>query len=176
MAKLDQIRSSVLTIQRFNLFDTFVPWHVNCSHYGENGSYGRESANNENAAGDSGLRRNDSKASPASPAWSIPGAVAVSCDSNYCDQAETHHRCGHARPCGYSTPGKDHSLAPSYGALGICARGVRGCNSRCTLACNADFPASVYDPDSRDFSSFFPGVGLTRLTSDPSAFPFFAPN
>jgi hypothetical protein len=91
-------------------------WHVTCGHSRENGCYGYESANNENAPGDSGPCRNYPSA-PATPeARSIPYSIALARHPYHCSQTQTDHRRRYARAARYSASRKDHSFAPRSGA------------------------------------------------------------
>src|SRR6266850_6334455 len=98
------------------MFPNLGLWHVTCSHFHENGCYGCESADNEIATGDSGLRRNHPSATTASAAWSPSHSVALARDSYYCHQAETDHRRRYARAGGHPASCKDHSFAPGSSA------------------------------------------------------------
>jgi hypothetical protein len=122
MSILGQLRVPVLTFQRFNAFTLrLIRWHVNCGHIRENGCYGCQSANNEIATRDSGLRRNHSTASSAPAARFISHPVALPRDSHYCYETEADHRCRHARPFGYPPSCKDHAFAARSGPRPACA-------------------------------------------------------
>lgn len=94
-------------------------WHVTCGHSHENGCYGYESANNENAPGDSGPRRNYPSAPTASEAWFISYSIALPRRPYHYPQTETDYRRRYARAARYSASRKDHSFAPRSGASGF---------------------------------------------------------
>jgi hypothetical protein len=94
-------------------------WHVTCGHFRENGCYGRESANNEIASGDSGFRRNHPPAPTTPEAWSIPCSIALARHPYHCCQTQTDHRHRHAREARYSASRKDHSFAAGSSAPGF---------------------------------------------------------
>ncbi len=96
-------------------------WHVNCGQLYENGCYGYESANNENAAGDSRLRRSYPKASPASATWAVPHSIAFARRPHHRNSKETDHRGRYARLPRYSSSGQDHSFARDTHSQG-CSR------------------------------------------------------
>ena len=97
-------------------------WHVNCGQAHENGCYGRESANNENAAGDSRLCRSHPTAPTASAARAIPHPIALARNAYHYSPKETDHRRRYARSAGYPAPREDHSFerdsTPQCGSRG----------------------------------------------------------
>src|SRR2546423_782908 len=82
-----------------------ILWHVNCGHVDENGCYGRESTNNETAAGDSRLCRDHPTTAATSSAWSIPCPVALSCNSHHLHETHTDHHGRYAGPARHSSSG-----------------------------------------------------------------------
>jgi len=102
-----------------HMFPPLILWHVTCGHYHENGCYGCESANNENAARDSGPRRNHSSAATASKAWLIPHPATLARNPYHWNSAKTDHRCRYARSTRYPAPGQDYSFAAGSSVCGF---------------------------------------------------------
>ena len=101
------------------MFEPLTLWHVTCGHSDENGCYGYESANNENAPGNSGPCRNHPSAPAAPEARSFPYSIALARQPYHCSKAEANHRRRYARAAGYPASCKDHAFAPSSGTPGF---------------------------------------------------------
>jgi hypothetical protein len=102
-----------------SFFGPLTLWHVTCGQSPENGCYGCESANNENAPGDSGACRNYPSAATAPEAWPVSHPATLARDPHHGRQAETNHCRRNARSPGHPAPGEDHPLASSFGAPGF---------------------------------------------------------
>jgi hypothetical protein len=148
---------------------TFAPptlWHVTCDHYHENGCYGSESSNNENATRDSGPRRNHSSAATASKAWLIPDPTTLARNPCHWSSAETDHRCRYARPTRYPPPSKDYSFAASSGICGFTHDRDRYRSSRSVTRPRFVASSSVlgHQSDCQTFEAY--GLELPSLIED----------
>ena len=107
------------------MFSPSILWHVNCDHFSENGCYGCESANNENASGDSGLRRSHPTSSSTPPARSISHPIALARNPRHRHETDTDYRSRYARPPRHCASCEDHTCAADADASRTSPGGCR---------------------------------------------------